>query len=81
MEGFPTTIVSDREFLGEMAQLLPGWVKGAHVALDLRSLIKCERDLTDARRQASRTPAAAASPPPPGSLSLPSVLARPSGRW
>ena len=31
-------------------KLLPGFIRGAHIALDLRELIKCERDLQSAHR-------------------------------
>ena len=33
-----------------MQKILPGFIKGAHIALDLRELIKCERDLESAHR-------------------------------
>eukprot|EP01050_Picozoa_sp_SAG11_P020904 SAG11_NODE_3612_length_2340_cov_2.134315_2_plen_149_part_00 len=54
VDGFPKDVVADRTFFAEMQKVLPGWVCGAHVALDLRELIKCEREVEDAKRQLRR---------------------------
>lgn len=49
--GFPRNICEDDELWGRMQQLLPGWLRGAHVALDLEELIAAERALALAKNQ------------------------------
>lgn len=54
IDGLPNDVTKDDRLVEFLEQLVPGWIKTAHVALDLEDLIHVERKLAAARHEHSR---------------------------
>ena len=54
IDGLPTDITDDQKLADLLEILIPGWIKNAHVALDLEKLIHIERRLAAARHEHER---------------------------
>eukprot|EP01043_Picozoa_sp_COSAG02_P007503 COSAG02_NODE_225_length_28184_cov_16.570981_4_plen_883_part_00 len=54
IDGLPNDITADDRLVDFLELLVPGWIKNAHIALDLEKLIHIERRLAVARHDHSR---------------------------
>eukprot|EP01044_Picomonas_judraskeda_P001070 COSAG03_NODE_57_length_15795_cov_83.762784_7_plen_964_part_00 len=54
IDGLPNDITADDSLVDFLQLLVPGWIKAAHIALDLEKLIHVERRLAAARHEHSR---------------------------
>lgn len=54
IDGLPNDITADDRLVDFLELLVPGWIKNAHIALDLEKLIHIERRLAAARHEHSR---------------------------
>ena len=61
IDGLPIDMTDDDVVLEHLNTVVPGWVKTAHIALDLEALIRIERKLAAARHEHSRAVASMGS--------------------